>query len=148
MGSRLSGTLASDGPGRFERNNIYDTIRPVVYSRYVDDIGTVVSSIPEASQLLEALNSQHDTIKFELELPAADGYLPLLDAALKINQDGSLSHRLHTKSASKQITLHFESHHPESTKVAIVKNELKCTKNKQQRGKHHWLHQSGGNQAG
>ena len=123
--SRLSGTLAILAMDRFERNNIYDTIRPVVYSRYVDDIGTVVSSIPEASQLLETLNSRHDTIKFELELPAADGYLPLLDAALKINQDGSLSHRLHTKSASKQITMHFESHHPESTKVAIVKNELK-----------------------
>ena len=101
MGSRLSGTLAILTMDRFERNNIYDTIRPVVYSRYVDDIGMVVSSIPEASQLLETLNSQHDTIKFELELPAADGYMPLLDAALKINQDGSLSHQLHTKSASK-----------------------------------------------
>ena len=43
---------------RFERNNIYDTIRPVVYVRYVDDIGTVVSSIPEANQLLEALGPQ------------------------------------------------------------------------------------------
>ena len=46
MGSRLSGTLATLAMDRFERNNIYDTIRPVVYSRYVDDIGTVVSSIP------------------------------------------------------------------------------------------------------
>ena len=103
-------------------------IRPVVYSPYVDDIGMVVSSIPEASQLLETLNSEHNTIKFNFELPAADGYLPLLDAALKFNQDGSFSHRLHTKSVSKQITLHFESHHPESTKVAFVKNELKRAK--------------------
>ena len=128
MRSCLSGKLAILAMDRFERNNIYDTLRPVVYSRYVDDIGTVVSSISEATQLLETLNSQHDNIKFELELPAADGYLPLLDAALKIYQDGSLSHRLHTKTASKQITLHFESHHPESTKVAIVKNELKRAK--------------------
>ena len=128
MGSHLSGPLAILAMDRLERNIIYDTLRPVVYSRYVGDIGTVVSSISEGSQLLETLNSQHDTIKFELELPAADGYLPLLDAALKINQDGSLSHRLHTKSASKQITLHFESHHPEATKVAIVKNERKRAK--------------------
>ena len=62
IGSHLSGTLAILAMDRFERNNIYDTIRPVVYSRYVDDIGTVVSSIPEASQLLETLNSWHDTI--------------------------------------------------------------------------------------
>ena len=67
-------------------------------------------------------------IKFELELPAEDNYLPLLDAALKINHDGSLSHRLHTKSASKQITLHYDSHHPDTTKMAIVKNELKRAK--------------------
>ena len=128
LGSRFSGTLAIMARDRFERNNTYDTIRPVVYSRYVDDTGTVVGNFPEASQLLETLNSQHDTMKFELELPAADGYLPLLDAALKINQDGSLSHRLHTKSEGKQITLHFESHRPESTKVAIVKNKLKSAK--------------------
>ena len=128
MESRLRETLAILAMDRLERNNISDTIRPVVYSRYVDEIGTVVSSFPEASQLLKTLNSQHENIKFELELPAADGYLPLLEAALKINQDGSLSHRLHTKSASKQITLHFESHRPESTKVAIVKDELKRAK--------------------
>ena len=128
MGSRLSETLAILAMDRLERNNINDTIRPVVYSRYVDDIGTVLSSIPEASQLLKTLKRQHDNIKFELELRAAGCYLPLLDASLKINQDGSLSHRLHTKSASKQITLHFESHHPEATKVAIVKNELQRAK--------------------
>ena len=67
MGSRLSGTIAILAMDRFERNNKNNTIRPVVYSRYVDDIGTMVSSIPEASQLLETLNSQHDNIKFELE---------------------------------------------------------------------------------
>ena len=128
MASRLSGMLAILAMDRFEKNNIYDTIRPVVYVRYVDDIGTVVSSIPEANQLLETLNSQHQTIKFELELPAEDNYLPLLDAALKINHDGSLSHRLHTKSASKQIILHYDSHHPDTMKMAIVKNELKRAK--------------------
>ena len=96
--------------------------------RYVDDIGTVVSSIPEANQLLETLNSQHQTIKFELELPAEDNYLPVLDTALKINHDGTLSHQLHTKSASKQITLHYDSHHLDTTKIAIVKNELKWAK--------------------
>ena len=126
MESRLSGTLGILAMDRFERNNVYDTIWPAIYLRYFVDIGTVVSSIPKANQLLEALNSQHDTIKFELELPAAD--LPLLDAALKITQDGSLSHRLHAKSVRKQFTLHYGSHHPESTKVAIVKNELKDAK--------------------
>ena len=128
MESCLSGIPATLAMDCLERNNIYDTLRPVVYSRHVDDIGTVLSSIPEASQLLKILNSQHDNIKLELELPATDGHLPLLDAALKINQDGSFSHRLHTKSASKQITLHFESHHTEATKVAIVKNEHKRAK--------------------
>ena len=61
--SQRNACNTGDGP---ERNNIYDSIRPVVYSQYVDDIGTVVSSIPEASQLLETLNSQHDTINSNL----------------------------------------------------------------------------------
>ena len=48
-------------------------------------------------------------------------------------QDVSNAYKTHLRedkkeSASKQITLHFGSHHMESMKVAIVKNELKRAK--------------------
>ena len=84
----------------------------------------------KANQLLQTLNSQPQTIKFELELPAEDNYLSLLDMVLKMNHHGSLSHQLHAKSASKQIPLHYDSHHPDTTKTVIVtkSNELKRAK--------------------
>ena len=87
----------------FERNNIY-TSRPVVYLRYTNDIGTVVNSIAQANQLLETLNSQHQTIN--LKLPEEDPHFPLLDATLNFNSDRSLSPRLYTKSASKRTMTH------------------------------------------
>ena len=39
--------------------------------------------------------------------------------------DGSISHRLYTKPASKRITLHHNSHHPDSVKRAVVDNEIR-----------------------
>ena len=125
MGSCLSGTLAILTMDRFEQLHIYSTIQPAIYVRYVDDTGTVVDSVSDARKMLTHLNSQHKTIKFELELPSDDAYLPIMDTAIRINQDGSLSYHLHTKAASKQITLHHDSHHPDSVKRAIVSNEIR-----------------------
>ena len=124
MGSRLSGTLAILAMDRFERLHIYPTIQPTLYVRYVDDAGTVVKCTAQAERMLNHLNSRHKSIKFELELPSVDGYLPILDTAIKIKPDGSLSYKLHTKKASKQITLHKDSHHPSTTKNAIVNSEI------------------------
>ena len=72
-----------------------------------------------------ALNEQHPTIKFEMELPDNNGYLPILDIKLNIDQDGNIHHKLYTKPASKGITLNFHSHHPSSVKRAVVANEFK-----------------------
>ena len=96
MGSRLSGTLAILTMDRFERLHIYP-LQPAIYIRYVDDTGTVVSCTNEAQRMVTNLNDKHKTIKFELELPSEDGYLPLLDTAIKINPDGSTTFRMHTK---------------------------------------------------
>ena len=123
MGSRLSGTLAILTMDRFERLHIYRKFQPAIYMRYVDKTGTAVNSTNDAQRMVQYLNNQHTTIKFELELPREDGYLPLLDTAIKINPDGSLSYKLYSKPASKRITLHHDSHHPGSTKKTI----MRCT---------------------
>ena len=126
MGSRLSGTLAILAMDRFERLFIYQTLQPplTIYVRYVDDIGTTVLNTTDAHNILAYLNSKHPTIKFELELPDTDGYLPILDIQLKIDEHGNILHKLFTKKASKNITLHYLSHHPRSVKKAVVTNEL------------------------
>ena len=126
MGNRLSGTLAIVCMDRFERLYIYKQLklRPTLYVRYVDDVGTTVRNLEAASSMLDYLNSKHDTIKFEMELPGHDGYLPLLDISVKINEDGTIDRKLFMKAANKGIILHFQSHHPSSTKEATARNEL------------------------
>ena len=77
-----------------------------------------------AHQLLEYLNKQHPTIQFELETPAEDGFLPILDIKVKIRLDGTIERKLYRKEANKGITLHFNSHHSSSVKTTTVINEL------------------------
>ena len=58
--------------------------------------GLVVQCAGQARGMLNHFKSQHNSIKFELELPSSDGSLPILDTAIKINPDGTLSYKLHT----------------------------------------------------
>ncbi len=127
MGNRLSGTLAIICMDRFERLHIYQqlTPRPTIYVRYVDDVGTVTVNTITAKNTLTYLNKQHPTIKFDMELPDTNGFLPILDIKLKLNDDGTIQYKLYTKPASKGITLHFHSHHPSTVKRATVSNELR-----------------------
>ena len=125
MGNRLSGTLAIICMDKFEHNYIYNELEPKIYVRYVDDIGTTVKTPSQAYNLLQYMNSKHKTIKFEIELPDSDGFLPILDTRLKIKQDGTIERKLFTKSANKGITLNFDSHHSSATKSAVVHNELR-----------------------
>ena len=126
MGNRLSGTLAILVMDRFERNNIYDHLYPAssLYVRYVDDSNTVANDTDQARDMLQYLNSKHPTIKFELTLPEADGFLPILDIKMRINEDGSISLKHYRKPANRGITLHYESHHPATTKRSIAYNEF------------------------
>ena len=126
MGNRLSGTLAILVKDKFEHNYIYNTIQPAsqVYIRYVDDSNTIANDEIQAQEMLVYLNKQHPTIKFELALPESDRFLPILDIEMKITADGSVPLKHYQKPASRGITLHFDSHHPATTKRAIANNEL------------------------
>ena len=75
MGNRLSGTLAIICMDRFERLYTYEELKPTIYVRFVNDIGTTVDTIEEAFEILQYMNSKHPTIRFEIELPDADGLI-------------------------------------------------------------------------
>ena len=138
MGNRLSGTLAILVMDRFERNYIFKSLTPLpaIYLRYVDDTGTLAKNTDHARGMLTYLNSKHDTIKFELEIPNEDGYLPILDTMIKIEPDGSISRKLYVKAASKGITLNYRSHHPTANKIAIIHSELARARNNSSTGNH------------
>ena len=102
-------------------------IKPTIYLRFVDDIGTTVQTIEEAQETLQMMNSKHPTLRFELEAPYAAGFLPILDVKIKINVDGSMERKLYTKPANKGTTLNYRSHHPSSTKLAVATYEFDRT---------------------
>ena len=52
MGNRLSVTLAILTMDRFECKYIYPVIKPTIYVRFVDNIGTTVQTIEEAHETL------------------------------------------------------------------------------------------------
>ena len=126
MGGRISGTLAILVMDRFETSHIYNQLLPasLVYMRYVDDTGTIANNIEEAQAMLEYLNDQHPTIKFDLETPDKNGYLPILDVMIKIDEAGEISRKHYRKTANRGLTLNFLSHHASAIKRAIVNNEL------------------------
>ena len=125
MGNRLSGSLAIICMDRFEQSHVYNLDPKLpIYVRYVDDTGSTVPSVTQANALLKHLNDKHPTIKFELELPDTERFLPILDIKLKIREDGTIEHKLYRKAANKGLTLHFKSNHPISVKRAVVQNEL------------------------
>ena len=45
----------------------------------------------QAQDVLQRLNMKHPSIKFKLALPDPNGYLPILNMKMKINEDGNLS---------------------------------------------------------
>ena len=127
MGSKLSGTLAILVVDRFEKDHIYQNIlfSPWLYVRYLDDTGTLAKNTEHAQYMLTHINSWHPMIKFDLETPDESGFLPILDTKVKIQEDGTLSTKIFTKTSNKGITLHHHSHHPTSIKRAIVRNEVR-----------------------
>ena len=126
MGNRVSGTLAILAMDKFEQMFVYQELLPLVYVRYVDDVGTVVKNQQEAENTLEYLNSKHPTIKFEMDGFHRKMIFCLLDMAVQIDESrgifrGSSSRKKQTRGL---IVLNFSSHQPASVKRALVKTKI------------------------
>ena len=59
-----------------------------------------------------------------MELLSEEGFLPLLDMAVQIDETRNFQRKLFTKKASKGVVLTFSSHQPASMKRALVKSEI------------------------
>ena len=65
---------------------------------------------------------QDKRIKWEVEFPEGDDYVPFLDTEVRIDSQGNVSSRYYRKPQNKGITLNARSHHLTSTKEAVVNN--------------------------
>ena len=119
MGNRLAPILAILYMDRIENQAIYaDTsLSTKPYHRYIDDCITTAQDNNEARSIQEILNAQDPSIKFEIELPDEEGYLPFLNTKLRVKPDGTLDTAWYTKQANKGVMIHALSHHPKSMKI-------------------------------
>ncbi|KAI4484083.1 hypothetical protein M0804_007539 [Polistes exclamans] len=89
---------------------------------YVDD---VVTAIPKdrMDQTLKTLNSVNNRIQFTMEVEN-NGTLPFLDMNIIRNEDGSIVTNWYVKPTSSGRCINYNSNHPMSQKIGVVKGLL------------------------
>ena len=94
------------------------------YKRYVDDMSSLARNKEEAIRNCERISEedQDNKIVWEVEFPDIGAYVPFLDTEVRIDDEGKVSSRYYRKPQNKGITLNAMSHHPASTKEAVVNN--------------------------
>ena len=121
MGSPLSGLLADIYLNYFENANIIDNRlykdKIIFYCRYVDDTFMVFNGTRRQIENLNShLNSIHQKIKFTSEIEA-ENQLNFLDLTVTKNA-GQLQFKIFRKATTTDITIHADSYHPVSQKMA------------------------------
>ncbi len=124
MGSKISPILAIFVMDRIERSSIFlhTLSSPLMFLRYIDDCVVVLDKNSDLSTLVTRLNSIHVSIKFEMDLPRSDGFLPVLDTSLRISEDGQIEHKFFVKEANKGLFINASSAIPKS----IKRNAVQC----------------------
>lgn len=122
MGNRIAPLLAIIYLDCIERVTISSDV--LLYKRYVDDVLMIGTTRAGINEIQERLNSFNENIKFTVEVPGKDGFLPFLNTKLKI-ENGQLSYLWYKKPASANILIHARSAHPLYMKENVVKSLLK-----------------------
>ena len=123
MGSSISAILAILFMDTLERTALLSFTRLGFYARYVDDILALVEDRTAAIELLDTMNNQHASIKFELEHPDGSNSLGLLDFRITIDGNGELMFDFYKKKAKRDVFVHANSALPCAAKMNIIKNE-------------------------
>lgn len=128
IGTRVAPSYANLFMSDFEQNFLktYHT-QPILWRRFIDDIFVVWPGPPDTvDQLLEDLNSAHNTIKFTAKTSTSKAVF--LDLVVykgpRFTSSNKLDTRPHFKDTNKFQYLHFSSCHPRSTFTGIARGEL------------------------
>ncbi|EYC12226.1 hypothetical protein Y032_0048g1675 [Ancylostoma ceylanicum] len=124
MGMRIAPLLAIIYLDHIEKASLTKGI--ILYKRFIDDVFVIGSSYTELTTTLANLNSQDVNIKFTVEEPSRDGFLPFLNTKVRIC-NGTTDIRWYRKESSKNIILHSRSAHPTYMKVNVVRNLIKTS---------------------
>ncbi|PNF14479.1 hypothetical protein B7P43_G18379 [Cryptotermes secundus] len=92
--------------------------KPRCWFRYVDDTFVIWPHGPDKlKDFLNHLNSIQQCIQFTMETET-EGHLPFLDIDIYMRPDGSLGHRVYSKSTRTNLYINAASHHHPSNKQA------------------------------
>ena len=118
IGSRLGRNYACTFMGQWERRMMQgDTLKPVVYLRYIDDIfGIWLHGADELRAFHDRANKIHPKIQVDLRMSPSE--IEFLDVIVKL-QSGVLTTDLFEKPTDSKTYLHFHSDHPMHTKKAV-----------------------------
>ena len=114
----------------FEKRCIFTDISyiSVPYGRYIDDAYTITRTVQAATDYFNSVADQDpdNLLKWEIDFPNNNmEYVSFLGTQIRVDTDGSISHKFCRKSQKKNITLHYNSYHPLKTKVEVVRNFYK-----------------------
>ena len=127
MGTNPAPVLATVKMWKLERLSIYVDLRITLptYSRFYDDLNGATSNKRKAQQLLNSIEHQDvdNLIKLTLDYPETNNdYVPFLNTEVRIDREGAVHTRLYRKPQKKPLTLHYNSHHTNRTKIATVES--------------------------
>ncbi|EYC10257.1 hypothetical protein Y032_0056g2642 [Ancylostoma ceylanicum] len=125
-GSSIVNFMFSSTAFKFASVSVSSAKGIVLYKRYIDDVFVIGSSCAELTETLANLNAVDENIKFTIEEPGCDGFLPFLNTKVRIC-DGTTEIRWYRKRSSKNIILHSRSAHPTFMKVNVVRNLIKTS---------------------
>ena len=131
MGCKPSPTIAVIRVYTFERASIYMDVNFITvnyYKIYIDDASSTSKSRDGANQRMKMIADQDEDhlLKLEVDYPARPViYTPYLRSEIRISGTGVVESRLFQKEYSKNITLHYKSHHGTETKIASLKSNYK-----------------------
>ncbi|EYC40117.1 hypothetical protein Y032_0628g833 [Ancylostoma ceylanicum] len=124
MGIRIAPLLAIIYLDHIEKASLTKGI--IFYKRLIDDVFVIGSTYAELTTTLANSNSEDVNIKFTIEEPSRDGFLPFLNTKVRIC-NGRPDIRWYRKRSSENIILHSRSAHPTYMKVNVVRNLIKTS---------------------
>jgi len=124
MGSPLGPTFANFYVGNLENKTLNEnpSLKPEMYSRYVDDIFIVVNNEDQIKNLKSKLE-QNSKLKFTYELNI-NNKLPFLDVLVDNNNE-SITTKVYRKPTDKGRCLNASSQCPERYKTSVIRYNIR-----------------------
>ena len=94
------------------------------WKRYIDDVFLVFPSHLDCNDILQLANQIHSKIKFSMQLPNDDGFLPYLDCEVRLHM-GRFSSRIYFKECHSGVIQHWTSNSSRASKRGIIMGELR-----------------------